>query len=327
MNAATTGRGAGLALAGHLQQERLRVALAAAVAQDRPDSATLVAAQVARWDADDLLRRLRQAGEVGADGCWVTEARIAYQALLAGATAPVAPAAHARRPTFVPGELPPREKAERDGIAALSDRELLALLLRTGSANEGVLDLAGRLLENHDGLLGLAERDVQHLQELHGLGPAKATEIAAAFEVARRLSSASRRERVVLSSPAEVHQLLAPLLAPRSTECFVLLPLDPRCRLIGEPVEISSGDLDGTDAGPRAFYRAALQRCAARAIAAHNHPTGDPAPSPADRAVTARLINAGRIVGIELDDHVVIGDGGRYASLRGLAPELWRSSR
>jgi len=107
-------------------------------------------------------------------------------------------------------------------------------------------------------------------------------------------------------------------------ERFWCLPLDPRSGLIGEPRQISQGDIDGTDAGPRAFFRAALTAGAASCIAVHNHPTGDPAASPADLAVTTRLVAAGRTLDVRLVDHLIIGDQGRFVSIRRNHPECFR---
>jgi len=107
-------------------------------------------------------------------------------------------------------------------------------------------------------------------------------------------------------------------------EAMWCLPLDARSRLIGEPIQTSLGDIDGTDAGPRAFFRPALRRAAASVIAVHNHPSGEPDPSPADRAVTKRLAEAGRVVDVQLNDHVILGHGGRFTSLRRDCPHLFR---
>jgi DNA repair protein RadC len=107
-------------------------------------------------------------------------------------------------------------------------------------------------------------------------------------------------------------------------ERLLLLPLDPQSRLIEEPLMVSKGDVDGCDAGPRAFFRMALGAGATSAIAVHNHPSGDVTPSAADQAVTRSLVAAGRLVEVPLVDHVVIGDGGRFTSLRRMSPDLFR---
>lgn len=217
----------------------------------------------------------------------------------------------------------PREKALRSGITSLSDAELIVLLLRTGVGGEGVMEVAERLLTEHDGLVGLAGADALNLAKSHGLGPAKATEIAAAFELGRRLAQAKRRTRPSLRTPEEVSDVLSADMVRLRHEEFWCLPLDVHCRLIGEPRVVSKGDVDGTDAGPRSFFRQALAAGATSCIAVHNHPTGDATPSGADRAATTRLVAAGRAIGIALVDHVIVGDGGRITSLRRSEPRLF----
>ena len=287
--------------------------LRCALASDHPTIDSLVAVGIARWDAHDALRRLTQAGEL-TDAGWNESARSAYRTLLS------APSALEARDS---GDRP-REKALRAGIDSLDDAELIALLLRTGAGDEDVLELATRLLHAHGGLTGLARLRVEELASEHGLGPAKAAEVAAACELGRRLASSALRERPVLATPEAVASLLAPLAAGLPHEEFWCLPLDPRMRLIGAPRLIARGDVDGTEAPPRAFLRAALAAGATAAIAVHNHPTGDPSPSAADLAVTRRLVAAGRTVDIAVNDHLVLGDGGRFVSLRRAHPECWK---
>jgi DNA repair protein RadC len=282
--------------------------LRCALANDHPTINSLVAVGIARWDAHDALRRLTQAGEL-TDAGWSESARSAYRTLLS------APSALEARDS---GDRP-REKALRAGIDSLDDAELIALLLRTGAGDEDVLELATRLLHAHGGLTGLARLRVEELTSEHGLGPAKAAD-----ELGRRLASSALRERPVLATPEAVASLLAPLAAGLPHEEFWCLPLDPRMRLIGAPRLIARGDVDGTEAPPRAFLRAALAAGATAAIAVHNHPTGDPSPSAADLAVTRRLVAAGRTVDIAVNDHLVLGDGGRFVSLRRAHPECWK---
>jgi len=218
----------------------------------------------------------------------------------------------------------PREKALGSGIATLDDVELLALLLRTGLPDEDVLSFSARLLREHDGLTGLARCDLATLVAMRGLGPAKAGEIAAAIEIARRIARvAARRERPLLRSPEQVAEHLALGMAVLAHEELWCLPLDARQRLIGGPRVASHGDVDGTDAGPRAFFRLALCAGASSCIAVHNHPSGDPAPSLPDRRATVRLVAAGRTLDLPLDDHVILGAGGSFVSLRRAHPECF----
>ncbi len=304
--------------------EATRRILRAAVAIDLPTAALLADAGIPRWDAVSAVHRLEAAGEVVADG-WQTAARDGYRVLLADLVAGEAsgsPGANALDRREEADR--PREKALRGGIASLDDGELVALLLRTGSGDEGVLELAERLLHEHGGLAGLARLRVEELIEAKGLGPAKAGELAAACELGRRLASAALRERPVLATPEAAAAMLAPLATALAHEEFWCLPLDPRMRLIGEPRVVARGDVDGTEAPPRAFCRAALTAGGVAAIAVHNHPTGDPTPSAADLAVTRRLVAACRAIDIGLQDHLVLGDGGRFTSIRRAHPDCWR---
>jgi DNA repair protein RadC len=300
-----------------LQPVSVRRFLDAALAQDVANPALLTQFGIPHYEATLYVRRLQDAGEL-IEFTWQPACRLAYQALLQNVALPE------RKLERLHSMDRPREKALHSGIRSLGDEELLALLLRTGAGEEGVLEFAERLLSDYDGLLGLARSDLDRLLMARGIGPAKATELAAAFELANRVASATRRrERPKLNSP-EATMLHLRELVLLDHERFWCLPLDPRCALIGEPRQISQGDVDGTDAGPRAFYRMALTAGATSCIAVHNHPTGDPSPSAADRSVTLRLVAAGRAVDVPLADHMIIGDGGRFVSLRRECPELFR---
>jgi DNA repair protein RadC len=292
--------------------------LRAALALATPSVEAVAAAGVPHRGATEFVCRLQLAGEIDASG-WMAEARESYRALLDSPTGRVE-----RALGRLPASGRPREKAFRDGIESLSDAELVALILRTGPAEEGVLEFAARLLREHDGLVGLARRDVEELARAHGLGPAKAAELASAFELARRLARAELRERPKLATPEAVAELLAPLAASLPHEELWCLPLDAQSRLIGQPRVVSKGDVDGTDAGPRAFFRLALVAGASSCIAVHNHPGGDPTPSGPDRAATARLVAAGKALDLALVDHIVVGAAGNYCSIRRLFPDCFR---
>ena len=215
-------------------------------------------------------------------------------------------------PTSTTESLP--AKARDLGVAALADDELVAFLI--GSSSDRALVAARHLLRH--GMLDLAQAVA-----LPGLTPAQANRVRAGLELGRRLTRANRRTRPSCRTPEEVVPLVAADLALLPHEELWCLPLDPHCRLIGEPRVVSRGDTDGTDAGPRAFTRLALQAGATSAIALHNHPSGDPTPSAADRAVTQRLAMAGRLVDIPLVDHLVIA-GNTFTSLRRQLPDLFR---
>ena len=309
------------ALATSLHRPDVRRALEAALDLDAPTIEALTP-KIARWDSQPLLRRLTDAGEL-VDGRWCPQSRDRYRTLITGANGNIGISGKALD-RLTEGERP-REKALRAGVAELDDAELVALLLRTGVGDEGVLELAQRLLADVGGLVGLARSEVTALTELRGVGEAKASELAAACELGRRLAAAALRERPRLDSPESVAAFLAPLTVSLPHEQMWCLPLDPRCGLIGAPRVVSQGDVDSTDVPVKAVLRAALSAGASLCIVVHNHPTGDPSPSPSDLACTRRLIAAARAIDLPIQDHVVLGDGGRFASLRRLHPDLWRA--
>ncbi|MBA3847633.1 MAG: DNA repair protein RadC [Planctomycetes bacterium] len=297
-----------------LRPQATRRFLAAALTRAAPTADALSAAGVPRYEAIEFVRRLRQAGEFG-EGGWSAPVRDAYRRRLDGDAPP--------RISEISSQERPREKALASGVGALSDGELIALLLRTGGSDGGVMALAERLLTRHDGIVGLSSCDILSLSSERGMGPAKAAELAGAFELGRRLARARRRERPLLRCVGDVYAILAPDLVGLRHEELWCLPLDPHARLIGEPRVVSRGDVDGTDAGPRAFFRLALAAGATSVIAVHNHPSGDATPSHADRQITLRLVTAGRLLDVALADHVIIGDAGRSTSLRAYEPGLF----
>ena len=192
----------------------------------------------------------------------------------------------------------------------LSPRELIAELVGADVA-PGVLASAWPST-----LMDLAHRDECALANLLGLKPKTARRLVAALELHQRLVQWSAPVRPIIDDPAVAVAVLASACT-LPEEHFWCLALDARCQLIGSPVEVSMGDVDGTDAGPRLFFRAALRCGAVQAIAAHNHPTGNPSPSADDQAVTRRLVAAGRALDIKLVDHVIVTpDRTRWCSLR-----------
>ena len=288
--------------------------LGVALGLDPVTIAALETAGVRRWDAITLVRRLTLDGSL-VEGRWQPEAAERLRTGLApsGPTA-IERLADADRP---------REKARAGGVDSLDDAELLALVLRTGIEDEGVIEVAQRLLNQHGGVVGLARLTIDQLVDNDGIGPAKATELAAAFALGRRLATSSARKRPSAASPEAAAALVAPLLAGLAHEELWVLCLDPRNQLIGEPRLVTRGDVDGTDAGPRAVLRLALLAGATGCIVVHNHPSGDPAPSSADIASTRRLAQAARQVDLPLLDHLVIGSGGSFVSIRRAHPEAF----
>lgn len=165
-----------------------------------------------------------------------------------------------------------------------------------------------------EGLLGLTRRAPAELRTLHGLPPRQAERLAAAFALGRAVERAGSRRPGPLSRPAEVHRVLAPEVRGLEKETFHALLLDTRHRLL-ERVRVSEGTLTTSLVHPREVFGPALRRAAAAVVVAHNHPSGDPEPSAEDRAVTRRLLDAGRLLGVPLLDHVVVGAEG-WVSLR-----------
>jgi DNA repair protein RadC len=206
----------------------------------------------------------------------------------------------------------PRERLARHGAPALSNRELIALLLGTGSSGVSALDLADGLLAQ--GLRELASRSLADLERRPGLGRAKATRVLAGLEIGARLASEAGGARPFLGSSAEVARHLLPRYGARPVETFGLLALDVRRRLRHEAV-ISVGCLTASLVHPREVFQEAIAGRAAAILVFHNHPSGDPEPSAEDLALTRRLASAGALLGIELLDHVILG-AGRYVSLR-----------
>ena len=172
-------------------------------------------------------------------------------------------------------------------------------------------------------LMALVHRDPHEIADMLGLPPCAARRVAAALELHRRLIRRAVPHRMRITGPEDVVTVMGPF-SDQPIEHFYCLALDVRGDLIGEPCEISKGDVDSCDAGARAFFRAALRRSAVSAIAVHNHPSGDPTPSDADVAVTKKLIAAGKALDITLQDHVVVGPDLRFVSIRKNMPALWK---
>jgi len=219
-------------------------------------------------------------------------------------------------PTIKDMPLPerPRERLARLGPSALSTAELVAIVLRTGVGGENALAVASRLLARHGGIPGLAKVSLSELVKEHGVGMAKATQLQAAMEIGRRLILAAPEEKPQIRSPSDVATMLMAELGHREQEHFWTLFLDTRNRVLGsEPVY--KGSLNQSQIRVAEVFREAIRRNCAAVIVAHNHPSGDPSPSPEDIAVTRDLVAAGRLLGVEVLDHLVIGQQ-RWISLR-----------
>ncbi|MFO0753096.1 MAG: DNA repair protein RadC [Thermodesulfovibrionales bacterium] len=208
----------------------------------------------------------------------------------------------------------PRERLLKHGAESLSDAHLLAILLRTGSGEGGVLSLALSLLERFHMLRSIDAASLAELRALKGLGTAKIAQLKAAFELGKRLMSESSEGKPSFSSSHALYTYFAPRFKNLKKEYFIGVLLDAKNRLLRE-CKISEGTLTNSLIHPREAFKEAVKESAASVIFVHNHPSGDPAPSRDDLAVTERLKGAGEIMGIPLLDHVIIGDG-RYVSLK-----------
>ncbi|HUG53546.1 MAG TPA: DNA repair protein RadC [Vicinamibacteria bacterium] len=222
------------------------------------------------------------------------------------------PAWGRRRLLDLPAEDRPRERLVRHGAGALSNRELLAVVLGTGTRHASVLDVAGALLDA--GLRGLAGRSVGELESERGLGRAQAARVAATLELGARLASEGRPTAPCFRTASDSARYLLPRYGARPVETFGILVLDVRHRLKREAV-ISVGCLTSSLVHPREVFQEAVVARAAALVLFHNHPSGDPEPSAEDVALTRRLASAGTLMGIEVLDHLVLG-AGRFVSLK-----------
>jgi len=210
----------------------------------------------------------------------------------------------------------PRERLARLGAEALSEHELLACVLGRGIAGESVLVTARRLLARFGALKGVAEATVEQLAGVRGIGAAKAVQLKAAVELARRIAVPGNGHPHAIAGFDDAVALLRPHLVDKKREHFVTLLLDARHRLIRfSPIAV--GSLSASLVHPREVFKDAIAASAAAVIMAHNHPSGDPTPSEHDLKLTKRLAQAGALLGIEVLDHVIIGTDGAV-SLRGL---------
>lgn len=220
-------------------------------------------------------------------------------------------ASYRLRITDIPAEDRPRNRLLKCGAASLSNSELLSIILRTGSVQENALSLAHRLLSQYN-LQQLSSVNPTQLMNIHGIKESKAAEIIACFELARRLESFSTADRKKVNSPEDVYRQVYPRMREQKKESFIELCLDTNNNIIREDV-ISTGSLNANIVHPREVFKTALIESAAHIIVAHNHPSGDPSPSREDIDITKKLVEAGKIMGIDVLDHVIIGDGRHFS--------------
>ena len=220
------------------------------------------------------------------------------------------------RPTIrdLPQGERPRERLKEYGARYLSNTELVAILLRTGLRGENVLSLSSRLLAQLNGLAGLGRSSFAELCAQRGLSEAKASQLLAGLELGRRFVSLAPEERATIRSPEDVANLLMAEMAPLPQEHLKALLLNTKNEVLSVQ-EIYVGNVNSSMVRPAEVFRPAVRDNAPSIIVVHNHPSGDPTPSPEDVSITRELVSAGETLGIQLLDHLVIGSGNRYVSL------------
>ena len=199
----------------------------------------------------------------------------------------------------------PREKLLLRGPQTLTEAELLALVLRSGTKGRSALDVARSILRDVGSLSMLAVRSAREMMRMHGVGPAKAAELAAAFEIGRRVEAGGEDRRTVVKGPADVARIMVPALRDRHQEVFHVLALDSS-NAVTANIELSRGTLNASLVHPREVFKAAIDHRAAAIVVVHNHPSGNPEPSPEDLAITRQLADAGKLLGIPVHDHVIV---------------------
>nr|WAH99785.1 MAG: DNA repair protein RadC [Candidatus Methanoperedens sp.]WAH99969.1 MAG: DNA repair protein RadC [Candidatus Methanoperedens sp.] len=206
----------------------------------------------------------------------------------------------------IPAEDRPSNRLMSNGSASLSNAELLSIILKSGSVAENAINLSQRVLSQFD-LKQLSAIDMTQLMKIHGIKSGKAAQIVACFELARRLEMFDSSSKFKINSPEDVYRRLYPTMRESKKEHFVELCLDTKNQIIREDT-ISIGSLNANVVHPREVFRTALIESAAHIIVAHNHPSGDPTPSREDIEITKKLVETGKIMGIDVLDHVIIGD-------------------
>ncbi len=210
----------------------------------------------------------------------------------------------------------PYEKCERKGAHALSDEELLAVLLRTGTHGENALELAKRILYHagETGILGIHQFSTERLMGIRGIGKVKAIQISCISELAKRLSKAVHQEALCFADPGTIARYYMEDMRHEKQELMKLLMLNTKAKLVGE-TDVSKGTVNASLITPRELFIEALQKNAVSIVILHNHPSGDPTPSREDMLTTRRILDAGTLIGIELLDHIIIGNN-CYVSFR-----------
>jgi DNA repair protein RadC len=215
----------------------------------------------------------------------------------------------------IPERMRPREVMDRMGAVQVPDDVLIAILLRSGVRGCNVVELADRLLMQYGSLTELSRASVDELAAIHGMGRVKAQVLAAALEIGRRILIEATPEREAIRTPEQAARIIHAKTQGREEESFWVLILDIKNRLKRSPMEISRGLLDASLVHPREVFREAIRASGAAVVIGHNHPSGDTTPSTADLRITRQLIDSGRILNIEVLDHVIVGQCCRGQSL------------
>lgn len=208
----------------------------------------------------------------------------------------------------------PREKLLRYGAETLSNNELLAIILRTGSKQENIINLCGRIISECGGLNGLLNSSAEEFTKIKGIGSAKATQLLAIIEISKRLRSFKSGEDYKITSPKDIAQYLMEEMRYLKKEYLKLIMLNTKNVIISIK-DISIGNLNSSIVHPREVFYEAIKKCSASVVICHNHPSGDPTPSKEDINITTRLKECGKLLGIEVLDHIIIGNG-TYVSLK-----------
>ena len=216
----------------------------------------------------------------------------------------------------IPLQIRPREETERVGVENVADDVLLALLLRSGTVGLNVVDLSRGLLRRYGSLTRLMQASEKELAQIRGIGRTKAQIIKAALELGRRLSMESKPKSKKISCPRDVAGVLEDRVQVLDHEVFWVLLLDSKNYIVSKPLEVTHGILNASLVHPREVFAPAVREGSAAIVVAHNHPSGDPAPSAEDIRVTKQLVESGKIMDIKVLDHVVVCRDGRYESLR-----------
>jgi len=220
------------------------------------------------------------------------------------------------RITDLPVDERPRERLARLGAQALSTAELLAILLRVGVSGENAVQVGQRLLSEFKTLAGLHRAPFEELCNQHGIGEAKAAQIKAAIELGRRMSQQSPDERPTVNSPVDAAALVAYEMSALEQEHLRVILLDTRNQVL-DIVEIYKGSVNSSQVHVGELFKPAIRRNAAALIVVHNHPSGDPTPSPDDVTVTRAIVQAGKLLDVDVLDHMIIGQGhSKWVSLK-----------